>query len=153
MKADDRSLDQDSIEDHIAKLKSTDRAVLHDSIRALGRLRASEAVRPLGILLGRTDNSNTRNMIAKTLGKIGDRGAVPILIKHYNVIAPSTFSATLVRLGLFADVFENKNDLASKRERRKMMIAIRRATPELIQLIEQDRLTADEIRRVLPPTM
>jgi len=146
-------LNTDSIEEYIATLKSTDRDVLRVSIRALGRLRAAEAIQPLGDLLHTTTDGNTRNIVVKALGKIGDRAAVPILLEHYDDLASDAVNAAFIRLGLFDAVIPNGNDLMASRERRQIAIALRVAAPKLKTLVEQNKLTAEDIRNVMPPMM
>ena len=137
----------------IANLQSKEIDVKRASIRELGRIRAKDAIEPLGNLLKEITDKNTRNMIVKALGKIGDRAAVPILLEQYDNLPSDAVNTAFIRLGLFDAVMPKRNDAMAKRERRKISITLRFAAGSLKSLVEQNKLTAEDILSALPPIL
>ena len=130
-------------------MHAADMGVVRESVKALGRLRAAESIDSLRELLLPTSDSNVRILIAKSLGQIGGRDSINVLLEKYDLFDPVTVNSAFIQMGLFDAALRKDDPSVSSRQRRHLKLAMKIARDELKVLVENDTLSKSDLNRVL----
>ena len=117
------------------------------TIRKLRFLDRSTAVDTLEELLSNSLDANSRTTAIKLLGKVGGIANVETLLGFYETHR-SAVTKALVGVGVFDDIMPSGH-----RERKGVQRALNHATPELVDLIREGRLTRESLHSILPSIM